>query len=261
MKTPILLLSLFTIFTTFSQKEIKEKIHIKENGRNIIFEIDDKSQQKEPHYDINKTYYWFKAQKIVATEGGASGNLLDGQYISYYKNSQIDENGTFKKGLKNNTWKHWNENGKIVFIENWKSGQLKSKIIYDSIGSIIKKEKKSFSRLKVTSKDSINIYSKNKQTTILFNAKGQKTQKKRFKNQMLHGSQIIWDENRKKHKNHYKKGELVTKKKQEKNKPLKELFKRKAKKDTDKPKNIETDNKQDEKRKSLKKLFKKRSND
>lgn len=81
------------------------------------------------------TYYWYASNKILKTQGGFDGKLLNGPFTSFYLSSALKEKGGFKNGLKNGTWYFWFENGKAKRISNWKSGVLNGKTLeYDDKG-------------------------------------------------------------------------------------------------------------------------------
>jgi hypothetical protein len=69
-------------------------------------------------------YYWYSSNKIHSTQGGFSGRLLNGAYTEFYLTRNLKEQGTFDKGLKNGTWKNWDEEGKLVKTTHWKKGLL-----------------------------------------------------------------------------------------------------------------------------------------
>ncbi|MES2113014.1 MAG: hypothetical protein V4577_29965 [Bacteroidota bacterium] len=69
-------------------------------------------------------YYWYSSNKIHITQGGFSGRLLNGAYNEFYLTRNLKEQGIFDKGLKNGTWKSWNEGGNLIKITHWKQGVL-----------------------------------------------------------------------------------------------------------------------------------------
>ncbi|HZX59368.1 MAG TPA: hypothetical protein VFE54_11605 [Mucilaginibacter sp.] len=69
-------------------------------------------------------YYWYEANQIHTTQGGFSGKPLNGQYIEYYPDKNLKEEGYFKRGLKNGPWKSWNEDGTLAVSSTWKNGLL-----------------------------------------------------------------------------------------------------------------------------------------
>jgi antitoxin component YwqK of YwqJK toxin-antitoxin module len=85
-----------------------------------------------------KYYFWFSSSKIHQTQGGFSGRLLNGAYISNYKsNNNIKEQGTFLHGLKHGEWKEWFSNGQLKTVYRWKKGALHGKQYeYDISGNL-----------------------------------------------------------------------------------------------------------------------------
>ncbi|MDB5137822.1 MAG: hypothetical protein JWP37_4425 [Mucilaginibacter sp.] len=69
-------------------------------------------------------YYWYSAGVIHATQGGFSGKLLNGVYTEYYLNKNLKEQGTFKRGLKSDIWKTWNDDGSLKQTATWKDGVM-----------------------------------------------------------------------------------------------------------------------------------------
>lgn len=70
-----------------------------------------------------KTYLWFKSGKIMETEGGYEGKLLNGKYTSFYQSKALKEKGQVKKGLRHGEWRGWHPNGMLKEIVHWKRGQ------------------------------------------------------------------------------------------------------------------------------------------
>jgi len=85
------------------------------------------------------TYYWYSSNRIMETQGGYDGKVLDGSYTSFYLSNNLKEKGTFKNGLKNGEWTTWFENGKIHEITSWKRG-LKNGVTktFNNNGELIK---------------------------------------------------------------------------------------------------------------------------
>ena len=130
----------FIAFSTFifSQKVDKDiylKHSFKQDGLSYQFTVLGDNKIGVLHYNKNKYYHWFKAQKVLSTQGGASGQLLDGLFESFYENKQLNSKGKFNKGLKNGEWIYWRENGSIERLEHWKNGSKYGKeLIYDEKG-------------------------------------------------------------------------------------------------------------------------------
>lgn len=135
------LLSLFFIAFSafiFSQKIDKEiylKHSFKQDGLSYQFTVLSDDRVGVFNYNKNKYYYWFKAQKVLSTQGGASGLLLNGLFETFYENKQLNSKGKFRKGLKNGEWIYWRTDGSIERLEHWKNGTKYGKeLIYDEKG-------------------------------------------------------------------------------------------------------------------------------
>lgn len=84
----------------------------------------------------DRLYYWYSANTISITQGGYSGKLLNGLYTDLYKNKNLKEQGSFRKGLKSGTWKRWTPEGKPEEMTSWKNGHLSGSFIrYHSDGT------------------------------------------------------------------------------------------------------------------------------
>ena len=76
-------------------------------------------------------YYWFNGEKILSTEQGFSGRILDGTYTVYYPNKNLRQRGSFKRGLKSGSWKSWDMDGKLTSTEKWRKGErVKKKVFF-----------------------------------------------------------------------------------------------------------------------------------
>jgi len=75
-----------------------------------------------PAIKSNLFYFWYRASQVHATQGGYSGQLLNGLYTEYYPNRNLKEQGVFKKGLKDGLWKSWNKDGTLNQAINWNKG-------------------------------------------------------------------------------------------------------------------------------------------
>ncbi|MES2807017.1 MAG: hypothetical protein V4619_00220 [Bacteroidota bacterium] len=93
--------------------------------------------KSDPDTETDRLYYWYGSNKIHITQGGFSGRLLNGQYIEYYLNKNIKEEGRFVKGLKEGVWKNWTENGVLQQSFTWKKGIKQGEFIaFDNKGAI-----------------------------------------------------------------------------------------------------------------------------
>jgi antitoxin component YwqK of YwqJK toxin-antitoxin module len=201
-------------FTGFSQKiEIENKFHIKQDDKSIVFRVLDADESQLKKYNPDKNYYWLKSQKILITQGGSSGSLLNGDYESFYKNNQLAEKGLFKKGLKHGVWKHWAPNGILIHRENWSKGIQSGKQFYYSQEGIIQKTivYKS-NQVQIVSKDTTIVKSKKMVLTTITDSTGKLISQSRYSNFELDGTQIARDQNDSLIKTNYKKGVLVPEK-------------------------------------------------
>lgn len=88
----------------------------------VTVQADIEPYNSAPKIKNNVFYYWYNANQIHATQGGFSGQLLNGHYSSFYPNKNLKEQGDFERGLKQGTWKNWNEKGELVGVINWNEG-------------------------------------------------------------------------------------------------------------------------------------------
>jgi antitoxin component YwqK of YwqJK toxin-antitoxin module len=96
------------------------KIRIADTDRTILAEIIPVNSNPEPQSEL--TYYWYATNKVHVLQGGYSGRLLNGTYTETYLNHNPRTQGTFKKGLKDGTWKDWDERGTLIQVVNWRNG-------------------------------------------------------------------------------------------------------------------------------------------
>jgi antitoxin component YwqK of YwqJK toxin-antitoxin module len=123
MKRIVFILSLLSAGSLFAQKLPDgglNTIRIYESDKTVVAEIGEVSENPDIKPDL--FYYWYSANAIHSTQGGFSGQLLNGRYTEYYLNKNLKEQGFFKKGLKSGIWKTWNEDGIIKQTSNWKLG-------------------------------------------------------------------------------------------------------------------------------------------
>jgi len=87
-------------------------------------------------------YAWFSYNQIYYTENGVGGNLIDGNFQSFYFNNQLKTSGKYRKGLKAGYWKSWYDNGTLNELTKWKKGQLHGeRILFNSLGDQVLREK------------------------------------------------------------------------------------------------------------------------
>ena len=91
--------------------------------------------KSDPKIKNDRYYFWYLNKVIHSTQGGYSGQLLNGHYISYYPDKNLKEEGDFKRGLKDGTWKTWNQKGDLTSVVTWDEGMT----VTDNQPSIFKK--------------------------------------------------------------------------------------------------------------------------
>lgn len=96
------------------------KINYKDSVVTFFYTIKELNRVKK-----NKTYYWYKAEKIHSTVYGYSGYLLDGEYVSYYSDGQLKTKGYYKMGRKQGIWKTWDKSGIVLSVINYSSFRLR----------------------------------------------------------------------------------------------------------------------------------------
>lgn len=152
-----------------------------------ILDPDDRS----PKLRSDKFYTWTKAQQINQTQGGASGDLLNGTYSAYYADKQLASQGNFKGGLKVGRWTSWNAQGRIIRISHFKKGKKRGKeTIYNDEGKILEETKYCLNGLRREKGDSLFVVHKSKVKKVISGENGQLEQVIRTKGEWLHGKQF-----------------------------------------------------------------------
>ncbi len=193
--------------------EIENKFHIKQDDKSIVFHVLDADDSQLKKYHSKKFYYWFKSQKVLVTQGGSSGSLLNGDYESFYKNNQLAEKGLFKKGLKDGVWKSWNQQGVLVHQENWSKGiQTGKQLYYNENGLIQKTIIFKSNQTQIIARDTTIVKRKKTVLTTINDSTGKLISQSRYSNSKLDGTQIARDQNDSLIKTVYKKGVLVPEK-------------------------------------------------
>lgn len=190
-----ILFALISTLVAFSQEEVNySNLRSLRDGEVFIrFQVMDLSDSKKVKLEKEETYFWFKSQKVMTTQGGASGLLLDGIYEEFYPNNQLKVKGYFKKGVKHNAWKFWDESGNLVKIVEWRKGRrIKDAEEYNSSGELIKK--KDFSANQTTyylDNKIINAWDDSTEVEVIHKYENGQTKRiDRFKNGHRDGKQI-----------------------------------------------------------------------
>ena len=220
---PGVVLNLFRVyvlltFTFYAQEsnaqsqleEFSSRRSVKQNELQMIFFIrdEDKSRPNTSKNDI--WYYWFKSQKIITTQGGADGLLLEGLFTAFFSNKQLAQKGKFKKGLKVRSWEYWRKDGSLKMIEKWRRGNLVQKQYNDDKGSLIRFEKKHGKKNKFFTSDSVGVYKNDELVNLkTYSSNGKLITKANYKNGALNGTYKEFEKGKLISKSKYKDGEVV----------------------------------------------------
>lgn len=211
MRYIICLIIFFAASTAISQKieDYSLKHSMKQDGLSMQFTVLDPDKKGISHYDIHKTYYWFKAQKVMGTQGGSAGQLLHGAFESFYANKQLCAKGNYLRGLKNGMWFYWREDGTLIKTENWKNGtQSGEQIDYNSNGVVTKRTVIRGKRSVTECGDTLIEIHKTFRKITLMDSNGRVLSVDRYKKNLLHGKQEIYSDSSKTVTT-YKNGQLI----------------------------------------------------
>jgi antitoxin component YwqK of YwqJK toxin-antitoxin module len=183
----IFILFLFSFYNQAQdiEKDLYLNHTLKQDGESYQFTVLDSDKKGVFFYDKSKFYFWYKAQKVITTQGGSSGQLLNGKFESFYDNKQLSKKGSFKKGLKNGEWMYWRKDGTLIKMEHWKNGIKKGKEIdYNEKGIEISTLHFKRNNYKKTTADSLIISNleNTKQTITIFDKAGNVISKSKVKN-------------------------------------------------------------------------------
>jgi antitoxin component YwqK of YwqJK toxin-antitoxin module len=95
-------------------------INIHHQDSSINFNVLTENLQLKP--SVNKIYYWYHRDAIYTNQGGYKEKLLDGKYRVNLSTGQLVTEGYFKNGLKIGVWKKWNDKGELLNLSNWEKG-------------------------------------------------------------------------------------------------------------------------------------------
>ena len=129
--------------------------------------IQNHAKEVKPHNEL--TYAWYKSGKIIETQGGSHGRLLEGPYASFYLNDQLKEKGSYKNGLRHGEWREWDADGHLATVKRYRHGRLHG--TYES-----------------------------------YDTEGRSTLDARYKKGKLHGETVSYKEGKELSRKHYHKG-------------------------------------------------------
>ena len=96
------------------------KLRLTDSGRTVEVEVN--PIKRDPTVKTDLFYYWYSANQVHFTQGGFSGQLLNGLYTEYYQNKNLKEQGGFNRGLKDGVWKSWDQKGRLIETVKWNDG-------------------------------------------------------------------------------------------------------------------------------------------
>lgn len=96
-----------------------QKITISKDGKLIEFRVTDVKAESNPKNE----YWWYNGKEIMVTKGGYTGLLLDSDYAVKGVDGSLQEQGTFKEGIKTGIWIYWT-NSKLAKRMTYKNGLL-----------------------------------------------------------------------------------------------------------------------------------------
>lgn len=188
MKFCILLFSFF-FFQTLTAQEIAKDVYLKhtilQEGQTYQFSVLEINDKHEVTFDRQKLYFWYKAQKVISTQGGAAGQLLHGPFSSFYDNKQLVAKGNFVYGLKDGEWMYWSSTGYLSKVEHWKEGVKSGKEqIYSVQGTLKETITYTTKGTERQTSDSLieSTYSGDKKTITVFDEKGEERGTYKYKN-------------------------------------------------------------------------------
>lgn len=213
MKLTLLLCSTITFLNVFCQKpkDITNYRSIRANNEFFQFHVKAHDEKMPRNFSNDKMYFWYKSQEIISTQGGGSGQLLHGNFESYYPNKQLCRRGTFKNGLQHGKWTFWYDTGNLKKVEYFKHGvNTKTTIYYNENGIVSQTSTHERSKMIIDKDSSSTVFDKD--STVLkkqIQLPDGTIEIRQFKKGELHGKQSIQNKKAKtKSVENYKKGEL-----------------------------------------------------
>jgi hypothetical protein len=210
-----LLLFFLSSLASFAQKEKEVKdFHLRKNireaGLQYQFTVLDEDRHGVWFYHRHKRYHWFKAQRILSTEGASAGILLHGNFEAFYSHKQLAIRGRFCKGLKSGEWKEWYEDGSLKAVERWAGGRQRGEQMYYNADGSVREVIQARQWSQTTFRNDSLITQHGKKTEIrVYDGQARIASITRTKNGVLHGDQLRYEDGRKVESLHYKNGSLV----------------------------------------------------
>lgn len=112
--------------------------HDREEGRTIRAHVYLGERQVPVRPD--RTYAWTRSGKLLTSQGGYSGKLLDGPFHEFYASKNLYVEGSYLFGLKQGVWKAWRDDGHLNGVTTWRRGVKDGPFTeYDSVGRPLRK--------------------------------------------------------------------------------------------------------------------------
>ena len=118
----VLLILLWAAYDTSAQflhKDLEQR-YISLPEQSLQFQVCTDDLRVKPATHL--VYYWVNSGKLHHSKGDFHGELLHGNFTSFFRSRQLKSKGQFRKGLKNDVWKTWYENGELKSVTEWKKG-------------------------------------------------------------------------------------------------------------------------------------------
>lgn len=196
----ICFLFLFSLISSYAQEEVNySNLRSLRDGESFIrFQVMELGDSKKVNLKEDVVYSWFKSQKVMSTEGGASGVLLDGIYEEFYPNSQLKVKGVYKKGVKHGRWMYWKEDGQLLKKVYWRNGdQIKDAVTYSDEGKVLTQEDFSANKKTYYYGDKIiHAWKDSTEVEVIHKYEnGQTKRVERYENDSLDGRQLKYSPN------------------------------------------------------------------
>lgn len=214
MKIAVFFLLLIS-YTTSAQKQVKDfalSHSLKQEKEQYQFKVLDGDKHGVWVHRKDRFYFWYKAQKVMSTQGGSSGQLLHGDFESFHENKQLSRKGAFRKGLKHDEWLYWRTDGTLIRTEIWKKGILRGiETLYDANGKVYETILHKGKTQRRENADSVVMERKNGMTQTIYikDSLGNVVRIEEKKNGQFHGTNKTYNEGKLVGKERYKKGVLV----------------------------------------------------
>ena len=120
----LIVLFMFPFFAKAQKMpEIKAMNRVILHRGDTVFEFYTSQPPKKLKVDTARYYSWYRQDSIIVTQGGFAGKLLHGRFTVLFPNKNLMQEGYYKYGLKDGTWKVWNKDGELISTITWTNGK------------------------------------------------------------------------------------------------------------------------------------------